>query len=205
LIRSDAAQVPWSFAPGGKRLAYQEIGGNGRPQIWTVPIEESGQGLKAGTPEPSFKGQSIDFDPMFSPDGHWLAYGSVTPAGNVDLFVRGFPPPASGEGGQWQISNGRQAGAMLQAWSHTGQELIYQSGDQLTALSYTVQGDTFMPGQSRVWIPKVGGTQWDVAPDGKRVAVITPVGSREAPQQDHTVVFLLNFLDYLKQKVPLNK
>jgi len=35
--------------------------------------------------------------------------------------------------------------------------------------------------------------------------VITPVASPEPLQQDHTVVFLLNFLDYLKQKVPLNK
>jgi hypothetical protein len=56
-----------------------------------------------------------------------------------------------------------------------------------------------------VWISKLGGTDWDLEPNGKRVAVVTPVGSTEAPAQDHTVVFLQNFVDYLKQRVPLNK
>jgi hypothetical protein len=44
---------------------------------------------------------------------------------------------------------------------------------------------------------------WDVAPDGKRVLVLTPVESAEAPKQEHEVVFLINFVDYLRQRVPL--
>ena len=45
-----------------------------------------------------------------------------------------------------------------------------------------------------MWIAKLGGTKWDLAPDGKRVAVLTPVES-EVPKQDHEVVFLQNFFD----------
>jgi hypothetical protein len=89
--------------------------------------------------------------------------------------------------------------------------LLYQSGDQIMAVSYTVKGDAFVPGNRRVWIAKLGAAAdqdvnrpwiWDLAPDGKRVAVITPVEALEAPKPDHTVVFLLNFFDYLRKRVP---
>jgi WD40 repeat protein len=200
LLQGIQQQVPVSFTPDGKRLACE---GNG---IWTVPIQEDATGLKAGTPEQFLKDSFTDIAPEFSPDGHWLAYSSNA-SGNYEFYVRPFPPPASGQGGQWQISNGGAGARNLYglAWSRTRHELYYQSGDQIMAVSYSVKGDTFVPAKPRVWISKLGGTQWDLAPDGKRVAVVTPVGSGESPAQDHTVVFLLNFLDYLKQQVPLNK
>jgi hypothetical protein len=56
-----------------------------------------------------------------------------------------------------------------------------------------------------VWIAKLGGTAWDLAPDGKRVVVLTPVESAEAPKREHEVVFLLNFLDELRRRVPTGK
>jgi hypothetical protein len=68
-----------------------------------------------------------------------------------------------------------------------------------------VKGDAFVPQKPRVWIAKLGGPQWDLASDGKRVAVITLAEAREAPSPDHTVVFLLNFFDYLRQRVPMEK
>ena len=60
-----------------------------------------------------------------------------------------------------------------------------------------------------VWVPKLGGTDWDLAADGKRVAVTarveTPGESGAAPKQDHEIVMLLNFFDELRRKVPLAK
>jgi hypothetical protein len=82
---------------------------------------------------------------------------------------------------------------------------VYQSGDQIMAASYTVKGDTFVPEKPRVWIAQLVGTQWDLAPDGKRVAVLTPVEGAEAPKQEHEVVFLLNFFDELKRRVPVGQ
>ena len=43
----------------------------------------------------------------------------------------------------------------------------------------------------------------DGAPDGKRVAVLIPKGSAQAPQQEHEIVMLNNFADELRQRVPL--
>jgi hypothetical protein len=53
-----------------------------------------------------------------------------------------------------------------------------------------------------VWIAKLGGTVWDLAPDGQRVAVLTPVESAEGPKREHEVVFLQNFFDELRRRVP---
>ena len=60
-----------------------------------------------------------------------------------------------------------------------------------------MKGDTLMAVKPRVWIAKLGAAAgngaWDLAPDGKRVAAVTPVESAEAPKQEHEVVFLQNF------------
>jgi len=56
-----------------------------------------------------------------------------------------------------------------------------------------------------VWIAKLGAIEWDVAPDGKRVLVAVPLESAEVPKQEHVVVFLENFFDYLRQRVPVGK
>jgi hypothetical protein len=66
-----------------------------------------------------------------------------------------------------------------------------------------VNGDSFVAEKPRVWIDKLGGTNWDLAPDGKRVAVVTPVAAPETPKPDHEVVLLLNFFDELRRRVPM--
>ncbi len=199
LTQSKSNQAPFSFTPNGKLLAYFEIAE--RPQMWTVPLEDQGGQLKAGKPEQFLKSSFNDLNPSFSPDGRWLAYQS-NESGKNEVYVRAFPPPSSGQGGKWQISNN---GGTQPRWSRSGHELFYRSGDQILAASYIVTGDTFVAEKPRVWIAKLGGTQWDLAPDGKRVAVVTPVESAEAPKQEHEVVFLQNFFDELRRRVPLGK
>lgn len=200
LTHSKEYQMPWSFTSDGKRLAYFE---GGRSQIWTVPLEDQNGRLKAGQPEQFLKSNFDDNTPAFSPDGRFLAYYS-NESGKYEVYVRAFPTPPSGQGGKWQISNG---GGKSPRWSRSGHELMYQAGDQIMAVSYMVKGDTFAPEKPRVWIAKLGGGEgdWDLAPDGNRVAVLTPVESTEAPKQDHEVVMLLNFFDELLRRVPVNR
>jgi hypothetical protein len=73
------------------------------------------------------------------------------------------------------------------------------------AASYTVRGGTFVAEKPRVWLAMFTGGFWNVAPDGKRLLVLAPVDSQQAPKPEHEVVFLENFFDYLRQRVPLPK
>jgi hypothetical protein len=83
-------------------LAYFEL--EGTRQIWTVPLQDEGGQLKAGAPKRFTRSSFNDTTPSFSPDGRWLAYQS-NQSGTAEVYVRAFPPPASGQGGRWLISN----------------------------------------------------------------------------------------------------
>jgi Tol biopolymer transport system component len=204
LVPGTSGLASGSFAPDGRRLAYTSTA-TGTEQIWTVPIEDRGGELHAGTPEPFFKSQFVDTTPKFSPDGRWLAY-QTNESGTDEVYVRPFPPPASGEGSRWQISN---SGGTAPRWSRNGRELMYRAGDQIMAVSYTVSGDAFVADNPRGWIAALGGAPtitlapvWDLAKDGTRVLVVTPAESAGAAKAEHHVVFLQNFFDELRRKVP---
>jgi serine/threonine-protein kinase len=207
LTNSKNVQIPTSFSPDGKRLAYSELDTASRSvQIWTLPVEDNGGQLRAGKPELFRSTQFNDALAAFSPDGRWLAYQS-SDSGVIEVVVRAFPASAAGQDRIWRISNN---GGQDPVWSPTGQELLYQSGDQIMAVKYTVKGDSFDAERPTVWAPKLGGvggvrSAWDLAPDGKRVVVLTPVESAEAPKQEHEIVMLLNFFDELRRKVPVGK
>jgi hypothetical protein len=94
-------------------------------------------------------------------------------------------------------------GGTVPVWSQSGHELLYQSGSQIMAVSYSVKGDAFQQEKARVWTAKLGGTGWDLSPDGKRLAILMPMEAPEAPKADHEVVFLQNFFDELRRKAPV--
>ena len=117
--------------------------------------------------------------------------------------MRAFPGPPSGQGGRWQVSNN---GGTTPLWSRNGRELLYQAGDQVLSVAYTVSGDSFVAEKPRVFAAKLSGsTGFDLAPDGKRLVVATPVVTPNAPAQEHTVVFVQNFFDELRRRVPIGK
>jgi Tol biopolymer transport system component len=116
LIQNKITAVPYSFTADGKRLAYEEITLRTSYEIWTVPIESDGAGLRAGKPESFLQTSASERHPVFSPDGRWLAYASDE-SGKYQVYVRAFPD----KGGKWQISN---AGGMSPFWSGNGHELV---------------------------------------------------------------------------------
>jgi hypothetical protein len=75
-----------------------------------------------------------------------------------------------------------------------------------------VKGDAFVPEKPRVWAAKlagatdVGGAQlFDLASDGKRLAVEVPVDEPEPPKPQHEVTFVFNFFDELLRRAPVGK
>jgi serine/threonine-protein kinase len=194
LVPGKNIAFPFSFSPDGKRLAYYEV--TGAPQIWTVPIEW-GDEPKAGTPERYLTSQFSETVPMFSPDGRWMAYES-NESGRPEIYVRAFPAGSS----KWQISNN---GGTWPIWSPNGRELIYRSSDQLLSVSYTDKGNSFVSEKPKIWLATLGNAiSFDLAPDGKRVLVVTPAGGA-ATRAEHTVVFMQNFHDELRRRVPVEK
>jgi hypothetical protein len=121
----------------------------------------------------------------------------------AEVYVRAFPP-SNGPGGKWQISNN---GGSAPRWSADGHGLQYRAKTQVMAVSYTVNGDTFVAGKPSVWIAKMGTVVngWDLAPDGKRALVLSEEESAEGARPEHEVVLLENFFDYLRQRALVKK
>jgi hypothetical protein len=90
-------------------------------------------------------------------------------------------------------------------------ELFYMSPDgRHRVVAYSIVGDSFSASQPRLWSEKepslrdITGIATEFLPDGTRLVISLP----SEPPADHKpphVVFLLNFFDYLCQRVPVGK
>jgi len=192
-------QTPYSISPDGRRLSYMEAGNQGTPDLMTVALDSDGADAKPGKPEPFLKTEFVEIDGVFSPDGRWMAYVS-NESGSAEVYVRPFPDT----GVKWMISNGGGRGPV---WSPSGRELYFMGADnRLMVASYSAKAGSFRPDKPRVWsetriVQRGIGMLYDLAPDGKRFAVVVPAGEVE---QRPNVTFLFHFFDELKRRVPVN-
>jgi serine/threonine-protein kinase len=197
LTVSTSPQEPGSWHPSGKFLAFEE---NLRLMILPMGGDER-SGWKPGTPYLFSNTEFAATEPMFSPDGRWLAYMSH-PSGNIEVHVRPFPGP----GGSWQVSTG---GGQSPTWSRTRQELYYGSNGHIMAVRFTANGQTFRAERARLWSEVRYQTRgpsrvFDLHSDGERFALApsaqAPVG---APLDK--VVFIFNFFDELRRIAPVTR
>ena len=199
LMESKDILAPHSFSPDGKRLAYFDSGGETQGDLWTLPIDWSDpEHPKPGKPEVFLRTPAGEIDPVFSPDGRWIAYSS-NEGPKTEIYVRPFPADPSG--GKWQASNG---GGRLAVWSRNGRELFYEAEDQIMVVSYAVQGASFIPDKPRLWsshrlVSSENFRNYDLAPDGKRFAIVKPIEEAKPTTQ---VNVLLNFFDELRRRAP---
>jgi len=80
--------------------------------------------------------------------------------------------------------------------------LFYQGvpETQIMVTPYSVAGDSFSPARPHPWNDtKV--KSFDLMPDGKRVLMVPAAEQKEATH----AVFLLNFTDTLRQRMPAGK
>ena len=89
-------------------------------------------------------------------------------------------------------------------WARSGRELFYGApGGQIMVVAYSAKAGSFVSEKPRQWLEKsvrIRRANFDVAPDGKRLAVmLLPSGEEEKPTTQ--VVFLLNFFDELRRRV----
>jgi len=200
LTDSKNVQFAASWHPSGKFLAFQEQSPQTSFDLMILPMEgDEASGWKPGKPTVFLNSPFSEQEPMFSPDGRWLAYLS-NESGRYEVYVRPFPGP----GGKWQIST---AGGVFPTWSRGRHELLYQTLDQrFMVAAYTVEGDSFRAGKPSLWsegrlVQRPRQRAFDLHPDGERLALAAASDAQSTAKQDK-VVFIFNFFDELRRLAP---
>jgi serine/threonine-protein kinase len=199
LTQGANAQAAGSFHPTGRYLALMELDSKTSFDIKVMPIGgDEPSGWKPEAARDFVKTPAVELEPMFSPDGRWIAYAS-NESGRFEVYVRPFP----GSGGVWQISRG---GGTYPTWSQTGRSLIYATLDQrLMSVDYETDGRSFNASTPRFWTEKrhqvlgpVVARNYDLHPDGKRIAMSAAPDEHAAGDR---VVVITGFVDDLKRRV----
>ena len=199
LTESKHVQLPGSWHPSGRFLAFEERPAQNTGDLMILPIEGDEQsGLKPARPIVFLSTPAIEREPMFSPDGRWLAYSS-NESGKYEVYVRPFPGP----GTKWVVSEG---GGSYPTWSRAKQELYYgTTTGQIMSAPYVAEGVTFRVEKARPWAEaryalRGPNRMFDLHPDGQRFAA-APAQSLDAAKRDH-LSFIFNFFDELQRLAP---
>jgi serine/threonine-protein kinase len=202
LTESKSLQFPASWHPSGKFLAFSES--QTTYDLMILPMEgDEVSGWRPGKPTVFLHSPFDKVEPMFSPDGRWIAYQS-NESGRAEVYVRPFPGP----GGKWQISTG---GGVTPTWSRTKRELFYGTlTGQIMVAPFTVEGDSFRAEKPRLW-SEAQFTQrgpllrsFDLHPDGERFA-LQPAEQTQAAAKQDKVIFVFNFFDELRRLAPVTR
>jgi serine/threonine-protein kinase len=201
LTESKNNQFAASFHPNGKYLAFYEQTPQSGMDLMILPFEgDEATGWKPGKPTVFLSTPFQEQEPIFSPDGRWLAYQSIN-SSRTEIYVRPFPGP----GGLQQIST--DSGA-LPMWSLTKPELLFVSFNvrQIMTAPYRASTDAFSAEKPRIWSParllprpRLRGV--NLHPDGERLVGAAAQDAAAAAKQDK-LVFILNFADELKRIAP---
>jgi len=201
LTDSNLTQQPGSWHPNGKLLAFTEQNPQTNADLMILPVEgDEASGWKPGKPRVFLSTPANEQEPVFSPDGRWLAYYSNEGGQQNEVFVTPFPGP----GGKWRVSSG---GGLYPMWSRTRRELFYEGANsQIFVAPYTVAGDSFRADKPRVWSPgqwlgRPRGRAIDIHPDGDRFEVAAVPDAFAAGKNDK-VVLIFNFADTLRRPTP---
>jgi len=175
--------VPTAWSPDGATLLIQESGTGSAFDVLALD-------LASGKTRPVVSTPMTDVDGGFSPDGRFVVYSTGT-QGRTQVFVRTLTEG----GGQWQLSTD---GGSRPVWLKTGEILYQQHG-------LPVSRWMFVPVRTSAFGFEAGRPQplfemrvdpeplmrvWDVSPDGRRFALVQPVGeSMDVPGVRVRIVF----------------
>ncbi len=174
-------QLPSSFSPDGKLLAFVQQNPRTERDIWIW--------LSEGEVSPLLATSSDERMPMFSPDGRWLAYLSDQ-SGRYEVYIMPYPGP----GGATQIS---VQGGQTPSWNPNGGELLFSGSEgKLMSVAITTQPELRVD-TPRALFDLEGALLGDIAPDGERFLMIR---EEESGTQINIV---LNWFEELKERVPV--
>jgi Tol biopolymer transport system component len=196
---SATLQVPWSLAPGGRRLAYYELDPRTGLDLWTASVLASDTSIALGDPRPFARTGAFEVYPAFSPDGRWIAYSS-NESGRYEIYVRSI----ADSGASTRVST---QGGRVPVWSPTASELLFQTdGQRVMAVRYRIDGSAFAAEAPRQWTPHELGDagvlpSFDVASGGERIVALLPAGRAEDRQSKNHVTVVLNFHEEVRRRL----
>jgi Tol biopolymer transport system component len=185
LYESSERKLPTDWSPDGRFLAYHVAGKS--LDIWMMPMETNGQ-RSGKSPFPFLATEFNEFQAVFSPDGHWIAYTSDE-SGQAEVYVRPFPGP----GGKFQVSS---EGGRNPVWRRDGKEMYYISLNDSKMMSAGIAEKGTSVEVSNVHpLFAMNGTDYDVMTDGTFILNI-PVET----QQTSPITLVVNWDKELKKK-----
>jgi eukaryotic-like serine/threonine-protein kinase len=166
LTSGPRSRVPSDVSADGL-LAFLEVFTPTRTDIWVMPLDGS------APPRALVRSAGDDLQPVFAPDGRWLAYSSDV-SGTMEVYVEAFP----GSGQRVQVSSGGGIGAV---WARDGRTLYYVKwpGPEGTLMEVPIQTKPALSaGRPRAvshfpYLVSGPARSHDVAPDGHRFIVTT--------------------------------
>ncbi len=187
-LTSPDDKVPLAISPDGRTVAFTRIGSNSQLMLGDL-VFGTERLVEAGAAEQ----RTADI----SPDGRWLAWGEMNPAGTSDVFVRAL----NGSGGRRQVSAN---GGDQPRFTKGGRELVYRKGSAVYAMPFDpASGEAGEPvllfraaDAGRTSQGRTAG--YDVTPDGSRFLLVTPIDRLEATPN----VVVLNWFNDLRQRSP---
>jgi Tol biopolymer transport system component len=184
------APVASSWSPGDETLLFEVIDtATTSRSLWTY--------ARDGRKESPFAGveSTAVIDPVFSPDGRWVAYGANAGTATA-VYVQPFPAT----GALYQAPASR----IRPLWSPDGKALFYLSGPERLEMVSVITQPAFAFGNPVVVpVPSVlNPDQFDVMPDGRFLVLQREPEAGDAAAPEIRIV--LNWYEELKRLVPVN-
>jgi serine/threonine-protein kinase len=167
----------------------------------TTPTPGAGDILKIrpgvdSAPIPLLATPAIEYSPVVSPDGKWLAYVS-NESGRLEVYVAPFDSPGASK---WAVSTN---GGTSPRWSHRGDELFYldlqsnlMSVRVTTTPSFAAQGARLLFNASDFIQTAFSRRNYDVSADDQRFLMVQRADGVKRGQ----VIVVEHWLDELRRK-----